>query len=301
VKRRDFVTRAALLAGGATLGARPRPGPSPSPTPAPDPQAEAMFGAAREWWHARKDAPYLTYGALIRYKHGAHVFDNWWNATFRSSDRAIRLERIAIPEDEAKRLKGFPITIFGFKIGDTNPDAEPIRVEPPQIDPTSDFGVFTRYRSNVDVNSESTPNPLEDQTPEPKGTPLREIGSVQAYTRDYDVRLVGEETLRYGDAYHLRLTPLRDPKILRLRDLWVSKANSATMQIAIDGIFNGKPYDATRWTVSYVPIGGRWYVQQIVGADLRFGFDTKIDAMEFDFVDYHFPADVPKFTFDRLL
>jgi hypothetical protein len=299
IRRDAFLKAAALAGGGLVLGARPLP--TATPLPPPDPEADRIFGAARAWWETRADVPYLTYGALIRYRHGGHIFDNWWNATLRTKDHALHLERIAIPADEAKRLKGFPITIFGFKIADTNADAEPIRVELPSIDPISDFGVLSRYRSNVSVNSDATPNPLDE--PEPKATAgdLKEIGVVQAYTRDYDVRLAGVETLHYGDAYHLRLIPLRDPAVFRLRDLWIAKSDYATMQMAVDGIFHGKPYDAVRWTVSYVPIESHWYLQQVRATNLKFGFDLRIDAMEFDFVDYHFPTDVPQYTFDHLL
>jgi hypothetical protein len=303
VKRNDFVRAAALGAMGLGLGARPHtpptPEPGPTPIPTPDAEAERLFGLTKEWWRGRKDAPYLSYGALIRYKSGPHVFDNWWNATFRTSDRAIKLERIPIPDDEAKRLRGFPITIFGFKIADTNADAEPIRVEVPQIDPTSDFGIVSKIRSNVTVSAEPTDNPLLE--PSPGATGLREIGQVEVALRDYDVRLVGEETLRDGDTYHLKLTPLRDPGTNRLRDIWMHKETSATLQLNVGGIFNGLPYDRLVWTVLYVQLGDRWYVQQVRTGNMHFGLDTNIDAMEFDFVDFRFPADVPAFTFDKLL
>ena len=298
MKRNDFVKAAALATSGLALGAR-RPAPSPSPSPPPDPEGERLFAAARDWWTARTDVPYLTYGALIRYSHAGHVFDNWWNATLRTNDRALRLVRVPIHDDEVRRLRGFPITLFGFKIADTNGDAEPISVESPQIDPLSDFGVLTRYKSNVTANSEATPNPLAE--PEASAAPLKEIGSVRTSTRDYDVRLIGEETLRYGAAYHLGLTPLRDPSVFRLRDLWIAKEGYATMQMTLAGIFHGKPYDAVRWRIVYVPIDSHWYVQQVRGAGLHFGLNVEIEAMEYDFVDYHFPTDVPQFTFDRLL
>ncbi len=291
---------AALAAAGLGLGARPRPTPVPTATPAPDPVAEGLFSAAKQWWRMRDEVPYVSYGALIRYKHAGHVFDNWWNAAYRSSDRALHLEHITIADDDAKRLKGFPLTIFGFKIFDTNPDAEPIRIEEPVIDPVSDFGVMTRYRSVVNASGQPTPNPLLYE-PEPGATPLHEIGHVEAATRDYDIRVAGEETLRHGDAYHLTLRPLHDPAAFRLRDLWIAKDSFATLQLNVAGIFNGLPYDAALWTVSYVPLGGRWYVQQVRARDLSFGFGVHIEAMEFDFVDYRFPKEVPPIIFERLL
>jgi hypothetical protein len=300
VKRAFFAGSLALAAGATMLGAG-RPRPTPTPIPSPDPVAERMFTRAKEWWRTRKDVPYLEYGALIRYKHAGHVIDNWWEATFRTSDNALHIERLIVPEDEAKRLRGFPITIFGFRVFDTNPDAEVVHVQEPLIEPTSNFGVLTRYQSRVTVSAEPTENPL--LLPEPSATALRVIGNVEVSTRDYDVRLVGEESLRYGDAYHLTLTPLRDPRLYRLRDLWLDKTTYATTQLTVDGIYNGRPYDAVRWTVHYVPLGGQWYVQQIRGDNLHFGFGLEIvlEAMEIDFVDYHFPTTVPKQTFEKLL
>jgi hypothetical protein len=299
VKRSAFAAGLALAAGAVSVGARPRP--TPTPFPSPDPDAERIFARAKAWWQKRKDLPYLQYGALIRYRHAGHIIDTWWDATFRTNDGALHLAYIAVPEDDAKRLRGFPISIFGIKIADTNPDAEPINVQEPDIEPNSSFGLLTRYQSRVIVTSEPTENPLNN--PSPRASQLHEIGRVEVATRDYDVRIVGDETLRTGEAVHLKMIPLRDPRQFRLRDLWVDKASDATAQLVVAGIYNGKPYDAIQWTVRYVPIDGRWYVQQLRGDGMHFGFglEVLIDAMEIDFVDYHFPQDVPKETFEKLL
>jgi len=101
-------------------------------------------------------------------------------------------------------------------------------------------------------------------------------------------------------ALHLKLEPLRDPKLNRLRDLWLDPATYRTVQSSVQGLLSGQPYDAVRWTVRYVVLDGREYVQQIYAEEpLRFGLDTIVPKFEFDFVDYHFPNDVPQFTFDR--
>jgi len=297
VKRSLFAAALGTGALVAAVGARPKP--NPTPTPLPDPLAEKLFTRAKDWWRGRKELPYLEYGALVRYKYHRYIHDNWWQATFRTNDGALHLERLVVPEDDLKRLKGFPISIFGFTIGDTNPEADPIRVEVPLIEPTSNFGLLSRYQSAVVTNSEPTENPL--LLPSPSATAPREIGRVETAARDYDVRLVGDESLRYGEAHHLTLTPLHDPKLFRLRDLWIDKASGASVQLAVDGIYNGKPYDGIRWLVRYVPLGGRWYVQQLRGDNLHFGLDVNIEAMEIDFVDYHFPTDVPRQRFEQLL
>ncbi len=113
---------------------------------------------------------------------------------------------------------------------------------------------------------------------------------------------MGTDTIAGAPALHLKLTPLRDPETNRLRDVWVDPATYRTVQLNVQGLLGGKPYDGVEWTVHYVLLEGRNYVQQIVAdAPLRFGLDTTVPKFEFDFVDYHFPKQVPRFTFNRSL
>jgi hypothetical protein len=267
--------------------------PEPAPTPSPDAKAEAIFVKARQAWLDRSDVPYLRYGALVRYLHDGRVFDNWWDVYFRRSDGALHIERLVDPAEEKRRLGGIPFSIFGFKIFDTNPDAEPIRLEDPRIEPISSFGVLARFLATT----EPSPPPAE---PQPLESPLREITRVTAEAREYRIELAGIEKVEGADAYHLTLAPLREPQINRLRDLWVDTENYATLRANVQGILNGKPYDLVKWTVRYVPLDGRYYVQQIIAdAPLRFGLDTEVPQMEIDYVDYRFPSQVPQFTFDR--
>ncbi|MGH7729260.1 MAG: hypothetical protein ACREM2_10810, partial [Vulcanimicrobiaceae bacterium] len=116
------------------------------------------------------------------------------------------------------------------------------------------------------------------------------------------VSLAGIEALPAGPAYHLVLVPLRDPKIFRLRDLWIATQNDVTEQLAVQGLFSGKPYDGVRWTVRYVEVDERWYIGQIRTTDtLHFGLGRTVDGLEYDFVDYAFPATIPTADFARLL
>jgi len=288
----------AWLASLTLLGVAPQPEPSAEPTP--NVAAERLFERAKAAWRARHDLPYLRYGALIRYLHEGHVFDNWWDAYFRTSDGALSLMRLVDIDEEKRRLGGVPFSIFGFKIFDTNPDAEAIRLDPPRLAPTSSFGVTGR-----EVRPGASPAPLPSPgasqlTPDPQATPLREITHVEIAPREYQVEIVGNEQVMDVATIHLRLTPLRDPDIHRLRDLWLDPATDRTVQLDVHGILNGEPYDKVNWTVRYVQLDGRNYVQQIIADEpLRFGFDTVIPKFEIDLVDYHYPTDVPQFTFDR--
>jgi hypothetical protein len=278
----------------ALLGAAPAPSPAPSATP--NPEAERLFSLARGAWRARTDVPYLRYGALVRYLHNGHVFDNWWDAYYRTRDGETSLTPIVDADEDRRRLRGVPFSIFGFTFFDTNRDAEPIRLDAPRIGPDDNFGVTGRGGGPLPFSAAAAPEP----SPADAGGALREITRVEASARDYRIDLAGTETLQDAPAIHLKLTPLRDPAINRLRDLWLDPATKRTLQLRVQGILNGKPYDGIAWTVRYVVVDGRQYLQQIVADEpLRFGLDTVIPKFEFDFVDYHFPADVPKFTFDR--
>ena len=276
--------------------------PVPTATPVQDPEAERDFLRARDWWRARSDAPYVRYGALVRYLHNGHVFDNWWDAYQRTADGALALSRLHDIEEENHRLRGVPFSIFGLKVFDTNRDAAPIRLDDPRIDIASSFGVVTRFGKTIVPRVASTPRsvaPFATPIPLPSDD-LREIGRIESTTRAYDIRIAGTEMVAGEPALHLTLAPIRDPKLNRIRDLWLEPTTYRTVQSRVQGILESKPYDGISWTVHYVVVEGRQYVQQVVADEpLHFGIDTTLPKFEFDFVDFHFPTDVPTFTFDR--
>jgi hypothetical protein len=304
LKRAAFALGAFALVCTAAPHASPARAaePVPTATPVQDPEAERDFVNARDWWRARTDAPYVRYGALVRYLHDGHVFDNWWDVYQRTADGALALAPLHDAEEENHRLRGVPFSIFGLKIFDTNRDAAPIRLDDPRIDIASSFGIVTRFGKSIVPRVASSPRSgASFATPIPQTTDdLREIGRIESNTRAYDIRIAGTEMVAGSPALHLVLAPIRDPKINRLRDLWLEPATFRTVQSRVQGILENKPYDGISWTVHYVLVEGRQYVQQVVADEpLHFGLDTTLAKFEFDFVDLHFPSDVPKFTFDR--
>lgn len=289
---------------GALLAAAPAGQSTPTPLPTSDPRAEEIFAKAKTAWSAQaaKLPPFINYGALLRYEYHGHVFDNWWDAYYRAADGAFTLHRLTDEEEDRRRLAGVPFSIFAFKVFDTNKMAEPIRLNDPYISPIDSFGLLARNAPSRGGPAGKSPSPAATLEATPLGTPLRELIVVEAVARDYRIELAGTEQLQYGEAYHLVLTPLRDPGLYRLRDLWVDTTNYVTLRTTIQGLLSGKPYDAIRWTIVYVPIDGLYYLQQIKSDEpLRFGLDTVIPAMEIDFVDYHFPATVPAIEFQHLI
>ena len=291
---RTSKTRTIALAAAAWiafLGVAPAATPSAGPTS--NPAAEALYARAKAYWRGRTDVPYLRYGALVRYLHNGHVFDNWWDAYERTSDRAIGLTPLLDPVENNRRIRGVTFSIFGLKVADSNPDAEPIRIDEPRLDPTSSFGLTGR--DGVTLPAPSSPGPSAGDSGD-----LREITRVDAANKTYRIEIAGSDVLDGTPATHLTFVPLRDPDVNRVRDLWVDPQNGRTIEMNVQGILAGKPYDGVEWTIRYVLVDGREYLQQLIADEpLHFGFDTTIPKFEYDFVDYHFPATVPQYTFDR--
>lgn len=299
------------------------------PARADDPTPDSIFASAKAVWREQSQAPFVTFNLRERYDWRGRTHDNWWQVSYRHRDRALALRRTIVAREEAARLRGSAITLnLHIHKGtvhadalDTNPDADAFPILDPQIDPSASFGLVPRQPVAVLVGN-ATPFPegtsergaLATPTPSPAPTvaptpnvfatekPLRTVGHIEAVARDYTIALAGTERIRGVDAYHLTLTPLRDPRVYRLRDLWVDTSDDATVQLAVQGLFEGKPYDDARWTVAYTQIAGRSYVQQIRTDDpLRFGLDRVVTGMQFDFVGYGFPDSLPRMTFDRML
>jgi len=259
---------------------------------ASDSEAERVFVQARNTWQARAEAPFLSYGIRLRITSGSRHWDNWWEALYRNSDKRFVVKRLVIPADDEKRLKGTPLClgVFGLKIFDTNKDAEPIFVEDPSIQAAESFGLL-RSKMGEAVNLDTGESPSTGSTAPP------EVGRVRTVGRDYAVELVDDEPNVGDNLYHLRLTPLHDPRRLRLRELWVAKDDYRTKKLVVDGISDGEPYDRTRWVASYITIDGRVYLQEIRNeAPLHFGLTT-VQDIEFDFVDYRFPQQIQHYLF----
>ena len=244
---------ASLLATSTASFAAPTIAASPAPTP--DAEAERIFNQAKRVWTAEHaaGAPFINYGALVRYVYHGHVFDNWWDAYYRAADGAMALHRLVDEDEERRRLSGFPLTVFGEKIFDTNRESEPVRIDQPAISPFDSFGLLARppgESSGISMtlapnppapgrSPSPAPSPAPGQSAAPEQKPLRELIAVEAISRDYRIDLIGTDVTDEGDAYHLRLTPLRDPATYRLRDIWVTTAGYETVRLRVQGLFTG--------------------------------------------------------------
>jgi len=294
---------------------------------APDarvPGADAIFARAKNAWRARVEAPYVSFNLRERYSWRSRLHDEWWQAAYRDRDRALVLRRVTVAAAEDERLKGAAISLrMRLHSGDlkadsfdTNAAADAFPVLDPLIEPNASFGLLRQEPKAelalVNALSDSpaarpvaSPQPQAPQaapSPQASQSALRELARVEAVARDYAIALAGEEQIQSVDAYHLTLRPLRDPLVYRLRDLWVDANSYRTLQLGVQGLFEGKPYDEARWVVTYVDFNGRSYVQQIHTDEiLRFGMDRFVSGLQFDFVQYDFPPSLPDLTFTHYI
>lgn len=111
----------------------------------------------------------------------------------------------------------------------------------PLLSPTFTFGLA---RSAV-----ATDQPERNAEPSPSG--FRIIGSTESVARDYRVSLLDVEPYDRGHAYHLALSPERDPKKFRLRELWVDTESFALLKIVTAGNFNQGPSLGARWLTTF--------------------------------------------------
>ena len=132
---------------------------------------------------------------------------------------------------------------------------------------------LTRARSSQRfVRSFSDPNPRANRYSEPgTNTPgLSEIATVVAHNRDYDITLLGTDTIDGHDCYHLALKPERDPGKLRLRQAWIDEQTYATWQLvnAVKLPIRGQALPSKMpWTIHFADVDGAHYVRE--GRDRR--------------------------------
>jgi hypothetical protein len=129
--------------------------------------------------------------------------------------------------------------------------------------------------------------PLPGDVPTPAPNAPREIGTVTAVKRNYDVRLAGEATVDGVACWDLKLRPLGNPGTYRVRELYVDEANDQTVRLRTDGNFTLKATGAGLWTVDYALVDGSWYLSDESSDGAVSGDAGTYDKVDVRFVDVH--------------
>ena len=215
-------------------------------TPVADPQA--LYESARSAWAFTSYPRYAQYAVSVHYRNGDKSVSRHYD-TLEDLRRSIVFPH-AFSREEAANPSfppgGVNIGILGATLNEPQSD-EPIG--PLALAVTYDFGLSRSPLATVvaQMGSEIT-----------APSRLQVIGRSGTSARTYNVRLI--DVLDGGKTYHLGLTPLRDPKHFRLREMWVSAGTYITQKILVAGNFARSPYTDVAWLIGFNQIDGGPYI-----------------------------------------
>jgi hypothetical protein len=248
-------------------------------TPAPrELSADDIFARARAVAAQRTLPPYLQYRLDGAFEHRGKIERTHFRVTLRTSDGKAYVE--PLQDSPRDRLDTTPYVADG----------------PPYVWPARTFGLIPPTHAGSGGSSvfeEAAPSPSPSLEP---GT----IGRVTAIRREYDVTLVGMETVDGATVYHLHLVPRIDPDTQHLRELYVDTTTFQTVReelafLGVAGPVRVHPHA----TLDYVPFGSGWIIASGSGDfTARFGFFSYAGTIGMKISDVSAPANVPATTFD---
>ncbi|HEY1975032.1 MAG TPA: hypothetical protein VGG89_00625 [Candidatus Baltobacteraceae bacterium] len=132
--------------------------------------------------------------------------------------------------------------------------------------------------------------PVASPPPNLAPDPLRTIATVTAIDYAYRVRIVGQETIHGVATTHLELTPLREPTLYPLRDLWVASDSYEIVRLVYE-----RPFQRTTARITYdfaqVGVSRAWTIVHIAASTPRESVSETLN-------DISFPGSEPDSLFE---
>lgn len=200
--------------------------------PTPDPYA--IFMRARSAITMAQRAPLIEYTISVSGIDGAVLRTNHYGASYRTVVNEIDVDAISLEESRER-----PPIIRDF---DVRPQQAGCECQPDDGGPLS-----------VSVGN---PARSPDLLGVPHLTPTYMFGLDSPTEPNYAVTLVDEPAIDNSPAYHLRLTPLHDPKRLRLRELWIGTYDNLPRRAVIEGNFTTAPLTDVPWIIDFAVMNG---------------------------------------------
>jgi len=232
------------------------------------PTGSEIFAKAVLTWSALPTPTYLSYAVVVTVeRHGrAHV--DRQRVVFRTVDR------VGISRDASGAVT------FGR----------------PRYVPDVAFRLVPRDARDFDDAQGDAPEPA------PSASSLPMIGHASVSAKRYAIELAGTERLHDRDVYHLRLTPLFDPRRNSVREMWVDTQTFTTWQLIDEARYTAGPARGTfLLTATYAPVSNAWLLRTVeTSGALRFGFFAYGGNASVTFDDLRLPEKPPAaFCFDR--
>jgi len=222
-------------------------------TPAPALSGDEIFANVRSAWQVRTTPQFVSYTVAVDALKNGHEVALAYQGHLDEGDDSFHVDRFSSQEladpHVARGIKVFFVLPAGFAI-DLSRKPEPTDyIGFPSLSPRYSFGL----QRSVIVDSPEAADANE-------GAGLRTIGRVKTIGRDYDITVLGTETIDGRPAYHLKLVPVRSPDRFRLRELWASVDTFATLRLIVARNFSSGPPLGTSWTVDFTSVDGTQYI-----------------------------------------
>ncbi|MEO7201839.1 MAG: hypothetical protein ABI431_03905 [Candidatus Tumulicola sp.] len=206
-------------------------------TPSPDPYA--LFSQTRSAVSAARYPVRIDYTIGVSGYDGGVAKTNHYQAIDRVAEQSLKVgaisaeEKAAPPIPQGVNVKFVLGICFGGCGGIVVPMGRPVASQDllgvPLLTPAYTYGMqyplTRRTTSQADAEVE--------------GLPV--IAVVATQTREYTIDFVGDETIDDTPVYHLRFTPLRNPKNNRLRQLWAGTTDHLPRRAIVAGNFTIAP------------------------------------------------------------
>jgi hypothetical protein len=233
-----------------------------------------IFAQARRYWESQRYPGLLQYTVVVRVHEGGKDRVQHFHSGYDSYGGSIVFNPVSDEElAHPYYPKGINVGIFFWRV--TKPEAPVDLLGAPDLAPNYGFGIAPTPLTPVPQPLTSAeivrqvrdefhdPDPRVTASPTPEPTPgLREIATVYAKNRAYDVSLVGTDDIDGSPAYHLSLHPLREPHRYRLRDLWVDATTYAPRKLIEALNFANGPGTNVPWSVTFTNQDGALYIDK---------------------------------------
>lgn len=241
--------------------------------------AYAIFLHTRSAVTAARYPRRLDYTIEVSGTEGGETRANHYKGRYDTTNDAIRV--FPISDEELAGTAPHPhdfdfnrIIVQGVSVPIGRPSDPDLLGGSPILDPVYSFGL--RFKRATDIAA-----PDGDSSDS-----LPVIAVVSNNAPDYNVKLLGEESLNDEQTFHLELKPLRKPKKYRLRELWIGATDFLPRQAIVAGNFTVAPLVDIPWKVSFKVVDGIPYISsERAQATLYLSHHHVVHDAEVDFQD----------------
>jgi hypothetical protein len=227
-------------------------------TPPPDPYA--LFSQTRSAVSAARYPDRIDYTIDVSGYDGSAAKANHYRAIDRVAEQSLKVgaisaeEKAAPPIPQGVNVKFVLGICYGGCGGLVIPMGRPVASQDllgvPLLTPAYTFGM--QYPLTRRTTSQ----------PDAEVNGLTVIAVVATQTREYAIDFIDDETIDGTPVYHLRLTPLRNPKKNRLRELWAGVDDHLPRRAIVAGNFTVTPLVDVPWTIDFAVVDGAPYIQR---------------------------------------